>query len=114
MSEPGLWDYLRESFETLGVVRIKRMFGGAGVSVDGLNIGFCGDGVVYLKADALSAADFDAEGLEHLIYNKAGVPMAMSYRRAPDAAYDEPALMAEWGALAMAAAVRAKAPKRRQ
>jgi TfoX/Sxy family transcriptional regulator of competence genes/GNAT superfamily N-acetyltransferase len=113
MAEPELWDYLRESFEPLGVVRIRRMFGGAGVSIDGFNMGFVGSDVLYLKADAGNAAVFDAEGLEHLVYDKAGRLMAMSYRRAPDAAYDDPEIMREWGVLALAAAVRAKAPGKR-
>lgn len=113
MSEPGLWDYLRESFEPLGLVRIRRMFGGAGVSVDGLNIGFVGSDILYLKTDAGNAAAFDAEGLDHLVYDKAGQLMAMSYRRAPDAAYDDPEIMRGWGEMALAAAIRAKAPKRR-
>jgi DNA transformation protein len=110
----SLWDYLYESLEPFGLVRIRRMFGGAGVSIDGLNIGFCGDDVLYLKVDTDNAAAFDAEGLEHLIYNKAGVPTPMSYRRAPDAAYDDPEIMREWAGLALAAAIRAKAPKRRR
>ena len=60
-----------------------------------------------------NAAAFDAEGLEPFIYDKGGMPVAMSYRRAPDAAYDDPEVMAEWAALALAAARRGKAGRGR-
>jgi DNA transformation protein len=114
MADDSLWDYLRESLEPLGLVRIRPMFGGAGVSIDGFSIGLIADEVLYLKADAGNAAAFDAMGLGPFMYQKGDRLVAMSYRRAPDSAHDEPAIMREWGELALAAAMRAKAPKRRR
>jgi DNA transformation protein len=114
VSAPALWDWLYEALEPLGVVRIRRMFGGAGVSIDGYNIGFAGDDALYLKVDAETLPAFEAEGLEPFIYTKAGVPVAMSYRRAPDAVFDDAGEMQHWGGMALAAAMRAKAPKPRR
>jgi DNA transformation protein and related proteins len=113
MTISALWCYLGESLSPLGVVRIRRMFGGAGVSIDGFSIALIADDTLYLKADPGNVARFDAEGLEPFLYDKGGRMVAMRYRRAPDAAYDDPEVMREWGALALDAARRAKTPKPR-
>ena len=106
MSDP-LWGWLDECLAPLGTLRIRRMFGGAGVSLDGLSIGLIADGVLYLKVDAETAPIFAAEGLEPFTFDKDGAPVALSYRRAPDAAFDDPEIMRDWVQLARAAAARA-------
>lgn len=113
MADP-LWDYLSECLAPLGLVRIRRMFGGAGVSIDGFSIGLIADDLLYLKVDKASIGRFEAEGLDPFLYDKDGRLVAMSYHRAPDAAYDDPETLREWAELALAAAIRAKAPQRRK
>ena len=62
-------------------------------------------------------AEFDAEGLEPFVYDsgKPGAkPISMSYRRAPDAAFDDEELMGEWFDSALGAAIRSGAdPQKR-
>jgi DNA transformation protein len=106
-----LWAMLHEELAPLGPVRIRRMFGGAGVSLDGLSIGLIADDVLYLKCDAASTPHFVAQGLEPFVYVKNGQPMAMSYRQAPDAALDDGDTLRQWAGLALAAARRAAAKR---
>jgi DNA transformation protein len=90
------------------------MFGGHGVSVDGLSVGLIADDVLYLKCDGETVADFEAVGLEPFIFDKGGRPVAMSYRRAPDAALDDAELLRDWVMRALGAARRAKKPPARR
>lgn len=111
--EPPLFDHIRLALAPLGEVRIRAMFGGHGVSVDGLSVGLIADGVLYLKVDAGNEARHQAEGLGRFIYDgKDGRPMAMSYAAVPDAAYAVPAKLMDWAEGALGAARRAAAKRR--
>ena len=92
----GSDDFVRHVGELLapaGQVVIKRMFGGHGVYIDGLFMAIIAFDELYLKADAETSAAFDAESCAPFVYSKNGKDMAMSFRRAPDAAMDAPHLM---------------------
>jgi TfoX/Sxy family transcriptional regulator of competence genes len=52
-----------ELFQEFGPVSVRRMFGGAGVFVDGRMIGLVARDVIYLKADAETIPAFQQEGL---------------------------------------------------
>lgn len=103
-------DYLRETLTALGPVTVRRMFGGAGVFLDGLMFGLIADDALYLKADDGNRAAFEAEGLEPFAYERTGGHTTiMSYHRAPDRLLDEPEEMQAWAREAMAAAKRSSA-----
>jgi DNA transformation protein len=110
-------DHIAEMFSGFGPVAVRRMFGGAGIYTDGVMFALVADGVIYLKADARNAPDFDREGLPPFTYTtKAGRRGVMSYRRMPDRLYDEPEELAAWARAALAAARRSgvkKAPARK-
>lgn len=106
-------DNLKEVFESFGVVSAKRMFGGFGLFHDGLMFALVADDVLYLKADRTSAPAFDELGLPAFEYDKAGKKMKMSYYLAPEEILDDPELAREWAERAFAAALRAKAPRRK-
>jgi DNA transformation protein len=107
-------DNLIELFRDFGPVSVRRMFGGAGVFVDGLAIGLVIGGVIYLKTDAVNAPDFDRENLGAFTYQRQGVTHALtSHRRMPDRLYDDPEELAVWARAAHGAAVRAAARKAR-
>jgi DNA transformation protein and related proteins len=108
VADDGLSAWVRDAFAPLGQVSVRRMFGGAGVSIDGLMIALIADGELFLKVDALSKSAFIAEGLGPFVYHKDGKPYAMSYYQAPDIIFDDPEQARHWGALALAAAQRAK------
>src|SRR5436190_13136312 len=101
---------IRELFAEFGPVDVRRMFGGAGIFVDGRMIGLVSRDVIYLKADAETIAAFEREGLAPFRYStKNGEHKLTSYWRMPDRLYDDPEELAQWARAAHAAALRAAA-----
>ena len=106
-------EFIKDQMSGFAPVTIRKMFGGAGVSRDGINFAIIVDEILYLKVDALNEADFDAENLEQFSYEaKGGKRTAMSYRRAPSRVMDEADEMALWCRKAYDAALRAQKPKK--
>lgn len=100
-------DFLTEMMEPLGAVSTRRMFGGAGIYIDGNFIAIVVDDRLYLKTDGETRALFKAEGLEPFRYKKrTGDVGVMSYFAAPEAVYDDPEEMQCWARLALEAALR--------
>lgn len=90
------------------------MFGGWGISTDGLNIGIIAWDTLYLKADADSATRFEAAGGRAFTYEARGKAMKLNYFTAPDDAMESPHAMAPWARLAIESALKARqSPARR-
>ena len=105
-------DTIRELFAEFGPVDVRRMFGGAGVFVEGRMIALVSREMIYLKADAETIPDFEQEGLSAFSYStKNGEHKLTSYWRMPDRLYDDPEELAQWARRAHAVAVRAAARK---
>ncbi|HUZ66267.1 MAG TPA: TfoX/Sxy family protein [Beijerinckiaceae bacterium] len=99
---------IEEMFSALGSVTIKRMFGGKGVYHMGRIIAVELRGGMLLKADAVSAPEFEAAGANRWAYEgKKGKPVNMPYWSIPEDAFDDPDVMAHWVRLAYEAALRA-------
>jgi DNA transformation protein len=97
-----------EMFSALGAVSVRRMFGAKGVYHRGLIIAIDLRGEMLLKADAVSAPEFEAAGARRWVYEgKGGKVVPMPYWTVPDEAFDDPDLMARWVRLAYEAALRA-------
>ena len=105
-------EYLHAAFALLGPITTRRMFGGHGIYHQGLMFGLVVDATLYLKTDPVCRPLFDAEGLAPFIYIKNGKPIPMSYRRAPNAVFDDQELAQLWGRRAYEAAVRARSARR--
>ena len=110
----GLVDFLKELCEPLGDVRFRRMFGGWGLSTDGLTLAIIADlgggERLYLKADDDTRARFEAAGCQRFVYAAKGKPMAMNYYTAPEDAMDTAHAMAPWARLALESAIKARKP----
>ena len=95
----------------------RRMFGGYGISTDGLTLAIVADlgegDTLWLKADEASRAQFEAAGCARFVYLVKGKPMSMNYYSAPAEAMESPALMAPWVRLSLACALKARAFKAR-
>jgi DNA transformation protein len=89
------------------------MFGGHGVSVDGLSVGLIAFDRLYLKVDAVNEPRHQAAGLGRFIYEGKGKPIAMSYAEVPAEAYGDPAVLMDWAEGALAAARRVVARRRK-
>ena len=101
-------DAIDEMFAALGPVTVKRMFGGKGVYHRGRIVAVEVRDEMRLKADAVSAPEFEAAGAQQWCYDgKGGKVVRMPYWSIPDEAYDDPDIMARWVRLAFEAALRA-------
>lgn len=98
-----------------GPCTAKRMFGGFGISTDGLTIAILadlGDGEkLWLKGDASTRSQYEAAGCKIFAYPAQGVPRSMNYFSSPEEAMDSPDAMRPWARLALECAVRARAVK---
>ena len=101
-----------ELLSPLGVARSRRMFGGVGLYVDDIFIALIDDEQLYLKADELTRARFEAAGAgQPFCFPKDCELVATSYLRPPEEAMESPALMLPWARLALEAALRKRTPK---
>ncbi len=110
-------DYCCELLSSVGPCVAKRMFGGWGISTDGLTIAIIADlgsgEKLWLKANEGTRAQWEAAGCERFTYTSTrnGVPVSrgMDYYSAPEEAMDAPHACAPWARLALEAALRAQA-----
>ncbi|MCB2016537.1 MAG: TfoX/Sxy family protein [Hydrogenophaga sp.] len=100
-----------ELLSCLGPCKATRMFGGYGLSVDGMNVAIIAWDTLFLKTNALTAGQFLASGARAFEYEARGKRMSLHYHTPPDEALESPDLMAPWARLAMQAAVAARSPK---
>ena len=102
-------DYCCELLATAGPCTAKRMFGGWGISVDGMTIALIADlgagDKLWLKANDETRAQWVAAGCVRFTYavTKDGVTrdMGMNYYSAPEEAMDSPDAMRPWARLAL-------------
>ncbi|MDH4050373.1 MAG: TfoX/Sxy family protein [Rubrivivax sp.] len=99
-----------------GRVRVRRMFGGHGLYLDGLFVAIVARGRLYLKVDGETRATFQAAGCAPFVYDGGGREVTLNYWSAPDEAMDSPALMGPWARRARQAALSAaqRKPARRR
>jgi DNA transformation protein len=107
--------YCCDLLAAVGPCLARRMFGGYGISTDGLTLAIVADlgggETLWLKADPASRAQFEAAGCTQFVYLVKGKPQGMNYYSAPADAMESPALMAPWARLSLDCAVRARAAK---
>jgi DNA transformation protein len=100
---------------SVGPCVAKRMFGGYGISTEGLTLAILADlgegETLWLKASDEPQATFEAAGCKRFVYLAKAKPMSMNYYTAPDEAIESPQLMAPWARLALEAALKAKLSK---
>lgn len=108
-ASPEYLEHLAELLEPLGAVRTKRMFGGAGVFLDGTMFGLIFEDVLYLKADGENRGDFEDRGLRPFTYTKKSrkEPVQLSYFEAPEELLDDTDGLCDWAGKAWQAARRA-------
>lgn len=96
-------------FGGLGDIRIRRMFGGAGIYLGEAMFGLIAEGEIYLKTCPDTEADFRDAGSEPFRYtarNRAK-PVELGYWKLPDEALDDPDAALAWGRRALDCARRA-------
>ena len=111
-------DYCCELLIGVGQPVAKRMFGGWGISVEGMSIAWLLDlsdsgtgnnAKLYLKASDATRAQYEQAGCQRFVYDVKGVPKSVNYYAAPDEAMESPDAMLPWARLALSCAIEAKA-----
>lgn len=89
---------IRELFDGIGPVSIRRMFSGKGIYHDGVIFALVLRGELMLKGDEEIAADYEAAGGRRWTYRnrRHGREVAMPYWTVPESALDDPDEMAMW------------------
>jgi DNA transformation protein len=100
-----------ELLSSVGPCAPKRMFGGWGISVEGMNFALIAWDTLYLKTNAETEPQWLAAGAQPFVYEAKGKPMKLNYHTPPDEALESPGLIAPWARLALQAAVAARKPK---
>ena len=103
---------IRELFAPLGPVSIRRMFSGKGVYFQGVIVAIEYGDELRLKADAISAPEFEAAGSTQWAYRGRRGEVMMPYWSIPHDAFDNSDSMDRWVRLAFDAGLRARSPKR--
>jgi DNA transformation protein len=110
--DANLVAWAEEALAPVGRVTMRKMMGACVLYLDGTIFAVVED-EIWFKADAESAAIWDAEGCERFTFTlKDGTVEAMNYRRAPSDVYDDAEAMQRWAALAVEAGLRGAAKKR--
>ena len=98
----------------LGPVRARAMFGGWGLYLDEVMFALIAFDRLYLKVDDQTVERFSDAGSEPFTYEGKKKPVQMSYWTAPAGAMESAAELQPWAELALAAARRTYAKKRRK
>ena len=107
-------EHVADLFAALGDVKIKLMFGGAGIYFKDRMFGLIADERIYLKANDQTRPAFEAEGSKPFVFEmKSGELAAMSYLEVPPRLLDDPDELAKWARRAYEAAVAAKGKKKK-
>ena len=114
------YEYVGDLFEALGQIRIRKMFGGAGVYSGEDMFALLDGDQIYLKTDEALKAELVAEGGSSFEWTnpKTGKTMVMSYVSLPASAIDDADEACVWARKARDVAMRArqakvKSPRRR-
>lgn len=98
-------EFVRDLLGEFEPLRIKRMFGGAGVYSGEFFFAILADDTLYLRANEDNRADFEQRGLHPFSYEtKTGRTVTMSYYPVPAEAMEDPEALAPWARGALAAA----------
>ena len=109
---PEFTAFARDLFSGLGPVKIRRMFGGAGVYLGDAMFALISDDTLFMRTDATLGKVYAEAGSEQWTYDGKGKPVTMPYWRLPDAALDDPEEAVGWARRSLVPAEAAAAEKR--
>lgn len=109
-------EHAREIFAPFGDIRVRKMFGGAGVYCDELFFALLDDDMVFLKVDDETRSEFQKRGLAPFSFEmKDGTRAEMNgYFTAPEEIFDDEDELRRWATLALDAASRAAKFKKKK
>ena len=110
---PEFRDYVVDLLAGLGEVKIKLMFGGAGVYFKDQMFALLADERIYLKANDETRGAFEAEGSKPFVFeSKAGETIMTSYVEVPSRLLDDTDELAKWARRSYEVALKGRAKKK--
>lgn len=112
-TSPSFLEHVLDLLAGVGPIQARRMFGGHGLALRGLNFAIISDDRLYLSTDDETRPRFEAAGAEPFTFtSKRRGEVVTRYWSLPDEAVDDADRAVVWGKLAVDAAVRKDAQKR--
>ncbi|MEE9542798.1 MAG: TfoX/Sxy family protein [Thermodesulfobacteriota bacterium] len=105
-------DFVSDLLSPLGEITVKRMFGGAGIYLDGLFFAIIENDTLRFKVDATNRADFEALGMGPFKPYKDKKEI-MQYYEVPIDVLEDNAALEEWALKALEVARTAKTKKKK-
>jgi DNA transformation protein len=106
-------EHLGELLADLGPLTVKKMFGGASLSLDGAAFALVFGETLYIKVDDANRAAFEDVGSAPFVYGmKDGRTQSLGYWSLPESGLDDPEEAVRWARLGLEAAWRARKPKK--
>ena len=103
--------HLVDLMAAVGPVKLRPMFGGHGLFLDGLMFALIAGDRLYFKVDDQSVSRFNELALQPLTFQSRGRSVSLRYHEAPAEAYENADAMVLWAREAMACARRADQAK---
>lgn len=105
--------YVEDLFANLGRIKVRKMFGGAGVYSGQDMFALIDKDRIYIKSDDALKADLESEGGEPFEWTNpnTGKTMRMSYVSLPENALDSREEASAWGRKALDVAIQARRTK---
>ena len=104
-------DYVLELLEPFGNVQAKRMFGGAGLYLDGTIFAILGDDLLYLKVDDQNRPAYEEEGMKPFDPFEDGKRVIRSYYECPSRLLEDEDELCDWARLSWQVGRRSDALK---
>jgi DNA transformation protein and related proteins len=102
-------NHISELFAQFRPVIVRRLFGGEGLSAEGVMFAILSKDAIYLKADGEARGAFEREGSTPFSYQAKGERREIqSFWRMPERLYDDPDELAVWAERALAVARRSR------
>ena len=86
----GSIEQAKDLLHGLGPITSRKMFGGAGLYLDGVMFALIADGELFLKATGNFVEALEGMRSSPFVYDGKGKPVTMSYWRLPEDALDDP------------------------
>ncbi|TDF37513.1 TfoX family protein [Alteromonadaceae bacterium M269] len=101
-------EFYQDLFASFGDIKMRKMFGVAGIYCDGLFFAIIADNELWLKVDTETRAAFEAIGAEQFIFEMKKKSSSTPYYKAPEDIFDDEDNLHYWTQLALGAALRNK------
>lgn len=104
-------DYILDLLQETGPVEARRMFGGAGLYMNGLFFALIADDLLYFKVDESNLEDYKLAGMEP--FRPFGT-YSMSYYQVPPGVMEDAAELRAWVQKSLRAAAKQGAKKKKR